>query len=199
MLHPDTELRFVNPMVGHGIFATKFIPKGTITYVDDPLEIHIPPDSPLFEHPVLGKILKVYAILESNGYYELSWDHAKHMNHCCHPNTQTTGWGFDIAIRDIQPGEQIRDDYGMFNVDYDMDLVCENTGCRKRVRKDDFDSLADQWDTEALHALTFASQVAQPLLAVMDEETRQELERYLQTGEGYRSVRGLKYRLPEKT
>lgn len=198
MLHPHTELRFVNPIVGHGVFATKFIPKGTITYVIDPLEIRIPVDSPLWDHPVLGKILKVYSILENDGAYELSWDHAKHMNHCCHSNTITTGWGFDIAVRDIQPGEQILGDYGMYNVDYDMELVCEFGDCRKRVRKDDFDSLAERWEAQIQDALPLAAQVEQPLIEVMDDETRHELERYLQTGEGYRSVRALKYRLPEK-
>jgi hypothetical protein len=198
MLHPNTELRFVNPIVGHGVFATKFIPKGTITYVEDPLEIRIPVDSPLWDHPVLGKILKVYSILENDGAYELSWDHAKHMNHCCHSNTITTGWGFDIAVRDIQVGEQIRGDYGMYNVDYDMELVCEYQDCRMRVQKDDFDGLAERWEAQIREALAFTSQVTQPLIEVMKEETRLELDRYLQTGEGYRSVKGLKYRLPEK-
>ena len=198
MIHPHTELRFVSPQIGHGVFATKFIPKGTITYVDDPLEIHIPPDSPLFKHPVLGKILNVYSILENDGTYELSWDYAKHMNHCCHSNTITTGWGFDIAVRDIQAGEQIRDDYGMFNVDYEMELVCDFEDCRKRIRTADFENHAAEWEASALEALSSARQVLQPLIEVMDEQTRLELEWYLQTGEGYRSVRKLKFSLHEE-
>ena len=35
MLHPHTELRFVNADIGHGIFATRFIPKGTAIWVQD--------------------------------------------------------------------------------------------------------------------------------------------------------------------
>jgi len=31
VIHPDTELRFVNPDIGYGVFATRFIPKGSIT------------------------------------------------------------------------------------------------------------------------------------------------------------------------
>jgi len=198
MIHPHTELRFVSPDIGHGVFATKFIPKGTITYVDDPLEIHIPLDSPLLQHPVLGKILKIYSILENDGTYEVSWDYAKHVNHCCQANTITTGWGFDIAVQDIHPGEQIRDDYGMFNVDYEMELICEFAECRKRIRAADFDKYAGQWETKALGALSCARDVSQPLLEVMDEQIRIELEQYLKTGEGYRSVRELKFSLPEK-
>jgi hypothetical protein len=197
MIHPHTELRYVSPEMGHGVFATHFIPKGTITYVDDPLEIHIHPSDPILNHPVLGKLIKIYSILENDGTFEVSWDHAKHMNHCCHSNTITTGWGFDIAVSDIQAGEQIRCDYGMFNLDYEMKLVCEITECRKRVYKDDFDMYADRWEAQVQDTLEHARQVPQVLAEVMDEQTRLELEKYLQTGQGYRSVKSLKYRLPE--
>ena len=193
MMHPNTELRQVSPEIGVGVFATQFIPKGTIVYVDDGLEIHIPPDSPLFQNPVFNRIIKIYAILENDGSYEISWDYAKYVNHCCHYNTITTGWGFDIAVRDIQSGEQIRDDYGMFNVDNDMELLCDFADCRKRVLRKDFDTYADQWEADAKDALSYTNQVPQILMSVMEEETRLSLEHYLQTGEGYHSVRELKY------
>jgi len=32
MIHPDTELRLSNPRIGLGVFATHFIPKGTLTW-----------------------------------------------------------------------------------------------------------------------------------------------------------------------
>ena len=38
MIHPKTTLRFINEEVGYGLYATEFIPKGTITYVKDSLE-----------------------------------------------------------------------------------------------------------------------------------------------------------------
>ena len=44
MIHPDTELRFANPQIGLGVFATRFlIPKGTITWVRDQLDQALPP------------------------------------------------------------------------------------------------------------------------------------------------------------
>ena len=43
MIHPNTELRFINPVVGYGVFATDFIPEGTITYVKDSLELEVSP------------------------------------------------------------------------------------------------------------------------------------------------------------
>jgi hypothetical protein len=39
MMHPDTELRFVSKEVGLGVFATKFIPKGTIVWILDDLDM----------------------------------------------------------------------------------------------------------------------------------------------------------------
>ncbi len=38
MMHPHSELRFINESIGYGVFATKFIPKGTITWILDELD-----------------------------------------------------------------------------------------------------------------------------------------------------------------
>lgn len=38
MIHTDTEVRFINAEKGYGLVATKFIPKGTITWVQDDLD-----------------------------------------------------------------------------------------------------------------------------------------------------------------
>ena len=38
MIHPDTELQFINDEIGHGVVATKLIPAGTITWVLDKLD-----------------------------------------------------------------------------------------------------------------------------------------------------------------
>ena len=38
MIHTDTELRFVSPEMGFGVFATKLIPRGTLTWVRDDLD-----------------------------------------------------------------------------------------------------------------------------------------------------------------
>ena len=46
MIHPSTEIRYIDDVVGLGVFATTRLAKGTITYVWDPLEIEILPDDP---------------------------------------------------------------------------------------------------------------------------------------------------------
>lgn len=44
MIHPDTELRLVDARIGYGVFASAPIPKGSILYVQDPLEIRVSPE-----------------------------------------------------------------------------------------------------------------------------------------------------------
>ena len=43
MIHPSTELRLVSPHVGYGVYASQHIPKGSLVYVQDPLDIKITP------------------------------------------------------------------------------------------------------------------------------------------------------------
>lgn len=44
MIHPKTELRFISKEVGYGVFATDFIPAGTITWVLDKLDREFLPE-----------------------------------------------------------------------------------------------------------------------------------------------------------
>ena len=43
MIHPDTELRFVSKEVGYGVFATNLLPKGTILFARDKLDLVLTP------------------------------------------------------------------------------------------------------------------------------------------------------------
>ena len=44
MLHPNTEVRRIDSEIGFGVFASGFIPKGTVTWGRDELEIAVTPD-----------------------------------------------------------------------------------------------------------------------------------------------------------
>lgn len=81
MLHPSTELRFVNDIIGHGVFATEMIPMGTITWVRDVMDREFMPDQlnalPL---PLREKVL-TYSYRNNKGNYLLCWDHTKFINH----------------------------------------------------------------------------------------------------------------------
>jgi hypothetical protein len=188
MIHPSTEVRWISSEKGYGVFATAFIPKGTITYVKDELDLVFSADHPLVLDPRYRAIVDRYSYVDGSGQYILSWDHAKYVNHCCFPNTLTTGYGFEIAIRDINPGDEITDDYGVFTVQHEMEMCCVRKGCRKIVRHEDFDQLTDQWDRGIVDALSKYRGVTQPLEQFLDTESADQLYAYLD-GEGeYLSV-----------
>lgn len=193
MLHPDTCLQFISENIGYGIFATRLIPAGTITYVKDELEIELSADSHLMQSPVYSSYIDKYSYREPTGNYVIGWDLSKYMNHSCNPNTLSTGYGFEIAIRDIQAGEQVTDDYGMLNLEYVMECQCQQPGCRWRINPDDLDYLSKHWDRDVKKALDALPKVDQPLISLLDSETYRAIMHYLNTGHNYRSVGELKY------
>ena len=194
MIHPHTRTAHVNDQIGQGVFATTFIPKGAMTYVIDPLDIILPPDDPRITDPLTRDTVETYSYIGPDGSRIFSWDNARFVNHSCNPNTISTGYGFEIALRDIMPGEQITDEYGLFNLAWELRCCCGAPGCRGIVHPDDADNLADQWDVQLKDALSTYLNVHQPLLPCMDLQTRRSVMRYVKTGKGYRSCRALRFR-----
>jgi hypothetical protein len=191
MMHPSTELRHIDPELGFGVFATSRLPKGTITYVWDPLEIEIMPDDPSLQEPALRASIDRFSYIDPHGVRIVSWDHAKYVNHCCQSNTMSTAYGFEIAVRDIEAGEQVTDEYGMFNLREPMKLRCSSGPCRGEVRAADLERFCLVWDEQIKAALELVEQVHQPLWPLIDPLLATEVERYARWGEGYRSVREL--------
>ena len=62
------------------------------------------------------------------------------VNHSCDPNCGLVGAVLVVAMRDIEPGEEITFDYAMCDsTDYDeFDCSCDTPHCRKRVTGDDW-------------------------------------------------------------
>lgn len=189
MIHPDTELRFVSHEIGLGVFAKAPIPRGTLTYVPDELEIRVTPQRFKALPELLQEHVERYSYIDAHGVRVMSWDLAKYTNHACDPNTLSTGWGFEIALRDIAPGEEITDDYGLFNVPAPIRVACPNCAeCRGFVRADDPLRLGDIWDHRVQTALDFVRAVDQPLWPVMDARTARDFEAFLDGRGPYRSV-----------
>jgi hypothetical protein len=101
----------------------------------------------------------------------LSWDIARSVNHSCRSSTLSTGYGFEIALHDIAPGEEITDDYGQFNLSYAMPCTCGHPDCRHSIRPSDFNSLVPQWDEKLNAALAHINAVEQPLWPYLDADT----------------------------
>ncbi len=193
MMHPDTTLKWVNDEIGFGVFATRFIPKGTAVYVRDALEVKVERNAELLKNPAYRDIITKYSYVDAKGDYILSWDQARFVNHCCFPSSITTGYGFEIAIKDINAGDEITDDYGLLNIEEDIPLSCSKPGCRKVARANDFDLYVERWDATAKDALSHFYLVDQPLLQFFDKPTLNQLNQYLEKGAPYLSVRTQKY------
>src|SRR3954466_9535827 len=107
MIHPHTELQYIDPRIGYGVVATRFIPRGTITWVSDGLDQVFPAG----QKPALPKILEeqldTYSFRDSDGNYILCWDHARFVNHSCQANCLSADFDCEIAVRDILPGEEL--------------------------------------------------------------------------------------------
>lgn len=193
MIHPNTEVKFVNPTIGYGVFATADIPRGTIVYAKDKLEIELTEEQFLALDEEHKAIADKYSYTDENGIRILSWDHAKYVNHRCNCNTISTGYGFEIAIRDISKGEEICDDYGLFNLDEEIPLACGCPCCRKALRPDDIETHYKEWDEVIIGALSRLTEVNQPLMKYLSDDVKRRLRAYLCGEEPYTSVLALKY------
>jgi hypothetical protein len=193
MIHPSTEIRKVNDIVGYGLFATEFIPEGTIVYVKDSLELEITPEEFAKLAPVLQDSVEKYSYIDEKGNRIVSWDLGKYVNHCCNCNTISTGYGFEIAIRDIQKGEQITDEYGIFNVPHEIPLNCTYNDCRGKVCAADFENLYPTWDEKIKKSIFKVFKVNQPLFPILETSVQQELKSLQENPIEYKSVYALKY------
>ncbi len=194
MIHPSTRLVLINEHIGYGVIASEPIPRGTITYVKDEIEICLTPRQYEKLPSVLQAQAEKYSYKDNRGTRILSWDIAKYVNHSCRANTMSTGWGFEIALRDIEAGEEITDEYGLFNMDYDFPLGCNEEGCRGMLLTNDIDTYAGKWDEQIKTALKNFSLAEQPLLEFLDRRSLNGVMRYINTGKGYKSVKTLKIR-----
>lgn len=168
MIHPHTELQFISDEIGYGVVAKKFIPKGTITWVLDKLDREFTPNELDQMEEIYKEIIDIYAFRNNKGNYVLCWDHARFVNHSFNSNCLTTAYDFEIAIRDIFPGEQLTDDYGYLNINVPFRAMPEGTR-RKIVYPDDTLRYYKVWDRKLSGAFKLINGVDQPLGKVLSD------------------------------
>ena len=188
MIHPDTELRFINDVIGYGVVATKFIPKGTITWVQDDLDRIYSPDDIAKVNPIMLPHLDRYCFTNSKGYKVLCWDNAKFVNHSFNPSCMSTAYDFEIAIRDIHPGEQLTDDYGYLNVEEPFEAEDEGTE-RKVVYPDDILRYHELWDKGIIDNLDNIKAHEQPLKKYISRQSWDEFGKVLSGESQLRSIK----------
>ncbi|NMH28236.1 SET domain-containing protein [Flavobacterium silvaticum] len=175
MIHPDTELRFISDTIGYGVVAKKFIPKGTITWVQDDLDRIFTPQDESQISDRMKVYLETYCFTNHDGNKVLCWDNAKYVNHSFRPSCMSTAYDFEIAIRDIYPGEELTDDYGYLNVEEPFAAADENT-FRKVVYPDDLIRHYEEWDELIRQNLNNINTVSQSLKAFIPKETWKEFQ-----------------------
>lgn len=168
MIHPDTELKFISNEIGYGVVATKFIPAGTITWVLDRLDREFTPLELQQMEPIYQSILDTYTFRNNKGNYILCWDNGRYVNHSFNSNCLTTAYDFEIAVRDIQQGEQLTDDYGYLNIPLPFRAADEGTR-RKVVYPDDLLKYYKVWDSKIKKVFGNITQLQQPLRSILDE------------------------------
>ncbi len=157
MIHPHTEVRYINEEKGKGLFATQSIPKGTITWCFDPLDREISPNSLQQYPPQFRDIIETYSYRNNKGNFIFCWDNGRYINHSFHANCCLTPYNFELAIRDIEEGEEITDDYGYLNI-IEPFAACDEGDERKMVYPDDLLHHWQIWDAQI--QLTFPHIVA---------------------------------------
>lgn len=178
MMHPDTEVQFISEDIGYGVVATRFIPKGTITWVQDELDQIYTPQQVEKMRDITKQMIDKYTFRNNEGNFIMCWDISKYVNHSFKSNCLSTAYDFEIAIRDIQAGEELTDDYGYLNVTEAFEAKDEGTP-RTTVYPDDLLNFHGEWDEKLQETLPYIRQVQQPLLPLIDPEVRQKLDKIL--------------------
>ena len=187
MIHPDTELRFISNEVGYGVVATKFIPAGTITWVLDKLDREFSPLDFQKMEPIYQNILDTYTFRNNKGNFVLCWDNGRFVNHSFNSNCLTTAYDFEIAIRDIQPGEQLTDDYGYLNIPYPFRGIDEGTK-RKVVYPDDLLRYYKVWDNKIKKVFNKIVKLDQPLKPLIEDPLWNKVESIISGREQIESI-----------
>lgn len=167
MIHPHTELRFISESIGYGVVATRFIPKGTITWILDELDQKFEESYLHSLDPLLREKLLKYCYRDNQGLYILCWDISKFVNHSFNSSCIATPYKFELAARDIYPGEELTDDYGYLNLDKPFYAIPEAGCTRTRAMPDDILQFYPEWDRKAAEAMRHFNQVEQPLACLI--------------------------------
>ena len=104
--------------------AGEFIPKGTVIWkFQENFDVRLS-DQQFQQLPPVAQefVLHFGYYNRKEGGYILCMDHARYTNHSDNPNMKMVDENYSIAIRDIQEGEEITEDYFYFDEQASMKL-----------------------------------------------------------------------------
>ena len=145
MLHQAIEVKRKGTIHGNGLFTTQFIPKGEMVWQLDE------PTYSWNEIEALSKkrrkAFNYYGFQCGADRFSLPepGDISREANHSCDPNTWWAGSYSLVALRDIQPSDEVTYDYSTCDIDIEFEMKC-NCGapcCRKIITNRDY--LDTEW------------------------------------------------------
>lgn len=172
MIHPKTEVRFIDSEKGYGLFATAAIPKGTVTWARDCLDREFTPEQFDSLNAEIREVVLHYSYRNNKGNLVFCWDNARYMNHDNEPNTCITPYNVELALRDISKGEEVTNHYGMLNIIEPFTLPGPDG---ITVGPHDLLQYGPQWDTLLQAAFARLTEVEQPLQRFITQPCWQEL------------------------
>ncbi len=192
MIHPKTELKLISKEIGYGVVAKEFIPAGTITWVLDELDREFTPKDIDKMKPIYKNIVDTYCYRNNKGNFVLCWDYGRYVNHSFKSNCVSTAYDFEIAIRDIHPGEELTDDYGYLNVSEPFTGVDEGTE-RKTVYPDDLLNFHEVWDKQMLNVFHKIPKLEQPLKELISPNLWDEVTKIAEGKKEMKSILKIYY------
>ena len=175
MVHPDT---CVQPtQKGLGLFAKRKFQRGEILWIADDYDLKIPLQDYLRIDDKQLQVFNVYSYLDYKNRVIVPWDAGKYVNHSCAPNS-TGLLEFDnvsIALRDIQPGEEIVEDYCCYYGHFEtFTCLCGAPGCRGTVGNDRSYDPQLRIRLDDIAGVLFATE--QYLLGIQSNENKEFME-----------------------
>lgn len=137
--------------------------------------------------PIYQNILDTYTFRNSKGNFVLCWDNGRYVNHSFNSNCLTTAYDFEIAIRNIQVGEQLTDDYGYLNIPSPFRAIDEGTR-RKVVYPNDLLKYHKTWDKKIKKVFPKISQLSQPLAELISDSTWETINYIIEGKEEMASI-----------
>lgn len=170
MIHPSTQLRFIDSQFDYGLFAVEFIPRGTVVWAQDSFDQAFAPLHIESLAKPQRRILEKYGFGRREGSLLLCWDARRFLNHSCAPNILMTRYGFEIAVDDIRAGDQINCDYSALSLKRPFSCHCRKPECRGIIHPEDAMVCSAGWAHEIAEGLRRVNSVDQPLWHLIDGE-----------------------------
>jgi len=136
MLHPDICVK-KSSIEGKGLFSKKRIPKGTILWRFKDDRVYTKNQRKKFSKKYKA-LLKKYGYEDEKNNLIYCTDNAKYWNHSCEPNVAGFNEEMDIAIKNINPGEEITYDagFGRWTCLPIKRCNCGSINCRRTIKKE---------------------------------------------------------------